>query len=141
MSTPATPPIVWGPGFELGIEDIDLQHHYFANLINRMSKDFANHAEPALRLALLAELNAYARFHFLSEENLMLRTSYPGLAAHRALHLELIDELSGRQGKLILKNVAVEAGEVLDFLVQWFLGHTSHEDRLFADHMQSRSAS
>lgn len=140
MSEPRPPVIVWGPNFELGVEDIDLQHHYFANLINRLASDFAAITDPALRLSLLAELNAYARFHFISEENLMVRSGYPELASHRALHMKLIDELSAREGRLIVRNSAEDADDVLSFLGQWFLGHTAHEDRQFADYLAQRGA-
>lgn len=138
MSAP--PPITWGPTFELGIEDVDLQHHYFANLINRLARDFDSVTDPVLRLSLLAELNAYARFHFVSEENLMARAGYPELAAHRLLHLRLIDELSARQGQLMLTNTSGRAESVLGFLVQWFVGHTLQEDRQFASFMNGARA-
>lgn len=140
MSEPRLPVIAWGPTFELGVEDIDLQHHYFANLINRLASDFSTVADPALRLSLLAELNAYARFHFISEENLMARSGYPELAGHRALHMKLIDELSAREGRLIVRNSAEDADDVLSFLGQWFLGHTAHEDRQFADYLAQHAA-
>ncbi len=112
MSTPIPPPIVWGPGYELGIEDIDLQHHYFANLILRLARDFDAHSDAALRLGMLEELNAYARFHFTSEENLMQRAGYPGLAAHRALHHRLLDELSARTTSLFVRDVILTPEEV-----------------------------
>lgn len=130
-------PLPWRAEYELGVEDIDLQHHYFANLINRLSRDFEQVHDEVLRLSLLAELNAYARFHFVSEENLMARASYPGLAQHRAQHLRLIDELSHREGRLVLRRGDDDAAPVLDFLVQWFLGHTMHEDRQFAEFLRS----
>lgn len=135
-AAPAAPPIVWLPTFDIGVADIDLQHRYFANLINRLAEDFQTVLDPSLRLALLAELNAYARFHFLSEENLMARAGYPALAAHRGHHLQLIDELSHREGRMLLGGDTADAGPVLAFLVQWFLTHTLHEDRQFADFLQ-----
>ncbi|MFO1326160.1 MAG: bacteriohemerythrin [Rubrivivax sp.] len=135
-----TPPLEWNAGFELGIEDIDLQHHYFANLINRLAREFDQVQDDGLRLSLLDELSAYARFHFVSEENLMARAGYPQLAEHRRLHTRLIDELSHRQGLLLLRKGEQAAEEVLAFLVQWFLGHTVHEDRQFADFVNGRGA-
>lgn len=140
MSTPIPPPIVWGPGYELGIEDIDLQHHYFANLILRLARDFDAHTDAALRLGMLEELNAYARFHFTSEENLMRRAGYPALAEHKALHRALIDDLSNRQSRLILSNDDADASEMVGLLVQWFLGHTTHDDRLFADFLKAQAS-
>lgn len=135
----AAPPIVWQPAYDIGVHDIDLQHHYFANLINRLAQDFQTVLEADHRLALLAELNAYARFHFLSEENLMARAGFPKLAEHRGHHLQLIDELSHREGRLLLAGNTADAGPVLAFLVQWFLGHTLNEDRRFAEFLQQRA--
>lgn len=134
--TPQAQPITWQPDYDLGIADIDLQHRFFANLINRLAADLRQVGDAALRAALLHELSAYARFHFISEENLMARAGYPGLAEHRALHNRLIDELSARQTRLQLRCAPQDVDDAIVFLVQWFKAHTQHEDRLFAQHLQ-----
>ena len=134
------PLLAWTTANELGVEDIDLQHHYFVNLINRLARDLDEVNDPQLRGSLLAELNAYARFHFVSEENLMARAGYPLLALHREHHNRLIDELSARGSQLVLRNGSDHAGPVLQFLVQWFMGHTMHEDRQFAVFLRARPA-
>lgn len=133
-----TDPLPWQPGFELGIADVDLQHHFFANLINRLAHDLPRTVDAAQRGALLQELAAYARFHFISEENLMARAGYPALDVHRRHHNRLIDELSARLTRLAVKGGPQDADEVLAFLVQWFMGHTQHEDRDFAGFLASR---
>ena len=56
----------WESGYELGIEDIDLQHHFFFNLINRLSNELLQAKDVQFRLDLINELNAYAKFHFIS---------------------------------------------------------------------------
>ena len=130
-----SPPIAWQPDYDLGVDDIDLQHRFFASLINRLAADLRQVTDPPLRSALMQELSAYARFHFISEENLMARAGYPGLAEHRALHNRLIDELSARQTLLQLRFSAQDVDDTIHFLVQWFKGHTQHEDRLFVQHL------
>jgi hemerythrin len=117
----------WDARFEIGIEDIDLQHHFFLNLINRLAGELGHARDPDRRAAVLAELNAYARFHFLSEENMMMRDGYPELARHRRLHDDLIDSLSAREHEVILR-----------FLADWFVHHTAGEDRHYADFVQQR---
>ena len=93
-------------------------------------------AADLLQQRLFVELNAYAKFHFISEENLMFRHKYPGLQAHELQHRTLIDQLSAKQGLFGLKRLA--AGEVIGFLQSWFIGHTTHEDRLFADFLRQQ---
>jgi len=132
--------IVWNSSYELGIEDIDYQHHFFLNLINRLSDELLKVKDTNYKFSLISELNAYARFHFISEENMMQREGYPALQEHKQLHRELIDQLSIRQNMLMLKGSEKEIAEIIDFLVTWFLNHTTHEDRLFADYLHNRKA-
>ena len=62
----------WGKVFELAIEDVDLQHHYFLNLINRLEVIFKKYQSPEDRKRYIEELASYALFHFKSEENIAL---------------------------------------------------------------------
>ena len=125
--------INWKSEYDLGIEDIDYQHHYFLNLINRLSDELKMATSPSRRSALISELNAYARFHFISEENMMEKANYPELQTHRRHHLELISELNSKEAMLQLEKNDQRAEDIVDFLVEWFVGHTTGEDRLFSD--------
>ena len=129
--------IDWQSSYELGIEDIDYQHHFFINLINRLAEDLTSSDDPEYRAGIISELNAYARFHFISEENMMLRAGYPDLKAHRSHHRELLDQLSIKQARLEIRHSEMEQRDMLDFLVHWFFQHTTREDRLFADYLHS----
>ncbi|MGE0483718.1 MAG: bacteriohemerythrin [Gammaproteobacteria bacterium] len=130
----------WEERFEIGIEDIDLQHHFFLNLINRLAGELTSARDEERRAAVLAELNAYARFHFLSEENMMQRDSYPEFARHRRLHDDLIDSLSAREHEVILADDAAAVDDIVRFLVDWFVHHTAGDDRLYADFVHGRRA-
>lgn len=123
----------WKTDYDLGIEDIDFQHHYFLNLINRLTAELKSTTARERQAALIAELNAYARFHFISEENMMAKAGYPELEAHRQKHLDLIGQLNSREALLQLENSSLRAEQVIDFLREWFLSHTTGEDRLFVD--------
>jgi hemerythrin-like metal-binding protein len=131
----------WTPSYELGIEDIDFQHHFFFNLIVRLAKDLTESDDVQYRSALISELNAYARFHFISEENLMMRHGFPELGGHKYLHMELLDQLSTRANMLALEANDKQAQEIVDFLVDWFLQHTSRIDRIFAEYLHARNSS
>lgn len=103
-----------------------------------MINGLANHADPIYRQSLIAELNAYARFHFLSEENLMYKSGYPGWQSHKQLHLQLIDELSSKQSRLLLNGDRQAPAGIINFLSDWFIHHTTEEDRRFADYLHNR---
>ncbi len=130
--------IEWKNKYKLEIEIIDLQHQYFADLINRLSKQLQQTDNLQYQAALISELNAYARFHFISEENLMQQADYPGLQAHKKLHHDLMDQLSVKESRLELNHGATEAENIVDFLRDWFLHHTVVEDRKFADYFHGQ---
>jgi len=123
----------WQANYDLGIEDIDFQHHYFLNLINRLSDELKMSTSQGRRTALIAELNAYARFHFVSEENIMAKAGYPQLEEHRKHHLDLISQLNSNEARLQLEKSDQRAEDIVEFLQTWFINHTTGEDRLFAD--------
>ncbi|MCB1888450.1 MAG: hemerythrin family protein [Rhodocyclaceae bacterium] len=122
--------IDWSERYELGIPEVDLQHHYFADLINRLLEELGT-ADASYQKRLIRELDAYARFHFISEENLMFRAGYPQLETHARHHFALIDELNVRETRFASGQIS--ATDITDFLIKWFLGHTAHEDRSFAE--------
>jgi hemerythrin len=111
----------WKAAYDTGVEEIDLQHRYFLALINRLRIELDGCDDATYRRRLLDELARYAAFHFISEENLMLKFGYPGYEQQRRLHLELIDQLSWRMQ-------SPSHGDLFDFLIGWFVHHTVEED-------------
>lgn len=130
----------WSACYELGIEDIDLQHHFFFNLINRLAVELEQAKDVQYRIDLINELNAYAKFHFISEENMMRKSEYPDFMYHKSLHLELIGKLSTKENLLFLTDGNAESEAVINFLGEWFLTHTRNVDRNFAHYLQDRES-
>jgi hemerythrin-like metal-binding protein len=127
--------INWKSGYILGIEDMDNQHLFFSRLINRLSDELRDLYSIEHGTSIINELDAYTRFHFISEENIMRRTGYAGLEEHKLLHLKLIDDLGAKSGFLYLEPSQKRVEEIIVFLIKWFLQHTLHDDRLFADYI------
>jgi hemerythrin len=135
-TSPMSHHLAWNKDFELGVKDIDFQHQYFVDLINRLQVDLRLVSEPKQVSYLIAELNAYARFHFISEENLMRKAGYPALESHKNLHFELIDSLTSKEAKLHAAYSDNAIDQIIDFLINWFKNHTINEDKLFADFLR-----
>lgn len=129
----------WKPEYDLGIKDIDDQHHYFVGLINKFIAEFRETSNAEYKKMLISELNAYARFHFISEENIMFRSQYPNYMQHKAHHHDLLDQLSAKAGMLELESTERRKDEVVEYLVGWFLNHTNKEDRLFAEYLRNNN--
>ena len=119
--------LYWVSEFEVGNEWVDLQHRYFLDLIVRIEKSFKETNDDDYKRKLIIELRKYADFHFASEENIATSCGIPGIDSHHQLHLDLLDDLN--QYALNLDNGLNTFDDFLEFITDWFLVHTQHEDR------------
>ena len=121
--------LYWVSEFEIGNEYVDLQHRYFLDLINRIGKNFRETNDGDYKRKLIIELHKYADFHFTSEENIAFSLDLPRIESHRQLHLQLLEELNQNAENLDKGLKTID--EFLEFITDWFLVHTQHEDRKF----------
>ena len=121
--------LYWVSEFEIGNEYVDLQHRYFLDLINRIGKNFRETNDGDYKRKLIIELHKYADFHFASEENIAISCGLPGVESHHQLHLQLLEELNQYAENLDKGLKTID--EFLEFITDWFLVHTQHEDRNF----------
>lgn len=121
----------WDPGIRVGVEEIDLEHQTFVALINQLDE---HRDSPEMKQRILQALAKYAAFHFQSEENIMFAAAYPGIDAHRLLHLALLEHLNIVSHKLRCGEMSY--GQALNFLQEWYCNHTSKEDLKFAEFLR-----
>ena len=125
--------LYWVSDFEIGNEYVDLQHRYFLDLITRLGKNFRETNDDDYKRRLIVELHKYADFHFTSEENIAISCGLPGVKSHHQLHLQLLEELNHYAKELDSELKTID--EFLEFITDWFLVHTQHEDRKFFEAM------
>jgi len=116
----------WSAKLSVGIESIDLQHHYFIDLLNRLSIELEGD-DTEYQALLIDELASFARQHFVGEENIMYRLGFPGLEHHRECHQQLLEKLNGQVGLYLLG--MLEAGEITSYLAKWLVQHIVQEDQ------------
>ena len=121
--------LYWVPEFEIGNEYVDLQHRYFLDLISRIGKGLRETKDDDYKRKLIVELHKYADFHFTSEENIAISCGLSGIESHQQLHLQLLEELKHYAENLDSGLKTID--EFLEFITDWFLVHTQHEDREF----------
>lgn len=112
----------WHKAYETGIERIDFEHKVFLELINSFCYAINNQLAAKDLSRLISEIEKYAEFHFISEENFMRRINYPDYNKHQKDHFELLEYLN------LYKHKAEDFGQYARFLHQWFVNHTIHED-------------
>ncbi len=116
----------WDQKLSVGVENIDLQHRYFIDLINRLSIELAGQ-DKDYQAKLIDELSGYTRQHFTAEENLMYKLGYPNLKEHCESHQNLLEKLHGQIGLYLLG--MLEGDEIIGYLSTWLLQHILKEDR------------
>jgi len=125
----------WKARYEVGHRRIDLEHRAFLDIIQTVDAEVRGNGDRNRILRLLNELRAYAHFHFISEENIMADYAYPDRFHHAELHRHLLEQL---HICVLGFEVGQEPAEdLLDFLVDWFVNHTTTEDVKIARFMRS----
>jgi hemerythrin len=117
----------WESEFETGNEYVDMQHRYFVDLVNRVGVIFRETEDKVYKEKLISELRKYADFHFTSEENIATSIGLPGVIGHHERHQELLAEFNHHANGLKTGSETVD--QFLDFLTNWFIGHTVYEDQ------------
>ena len=130
--------IEWSNELKLGVPAMDAEHRQLLKLTNDFLTEAGEHA-PFPRLArIMGELIARTRIHFQTEETLLDRASYPGLAGHRAAHERLLVEAQRLYERFLAQDATPGAGdsaartltiEAAQFLQHWLVDHILAEDR------------
>lgn len=115
--------ITWDVKYSVGIERIDLEHKIFLDLIKNFQKEVFENVSDERLFRLILEIEKYAEFHFISEENFMKLINYPKLEQHINLHFDLLEKLN------VAKHSNVNKNDFLNFTVAWFVNHTIQEDK------------
>lgn len=122
--------IKWEKKYEIGHERIDFEHQIFVDLIAKIDNAVKSEKDKNYIERLLNELQAYATFHFISEENIMYSINYPDFEIHKQHHNELLDKYNQKLMEIDMDEQKVE--DLIIFLKNWFVNHTLNEDKKIA---------
>lgn len=127
----------WSSSFETGIESFDSEHHELLRILNTLYERVVRGAADDDAVGqTLDDVLAFASEHFDREERAMRETGYPKLDVHRKQHRALLEKLMDYRRRLREHgNLSVE---VTKFLIDWFLMHTTKEDKAYANHLKAR---
>lgn len=127
----------WNQNYSVGEPTLDAQHKKLLRLCNRLSTCPADNSATAntLFFEILADLSAYAREHFATEESILRACKYPRLATQEADHAEY-----ERHVNEFLK--AAETGmpdksELQKLLSSWWKDHILISDMDYRNHVMA----
>jgi hemerythrin len=121
--------IQWKSEFNIGLQRIDFEHRIFLELVNSFKIALDNHRPDNELVRLLTEIEKYAEFHFVSEENCMFVIQYPDLKNHQIQHFELLEQFN------LAKYEKFGFVKFYKFIKDWFINHTIYEDMKIKDYI------
>ena len=127
--------IKWEKRFAVGYEKIDDEHRVFIDLIRSNSETIDSQKSLEHVTRFLDELVLYAKFHFFSEETLMILSNYPKYEDHKKDHLRLFETLV-QQIEQYKENQEDGESFVL-FIFEWFVIHTMQVDKELSDYLNA----
>ena len=128
----------WCTDYEVGVAQIDREHHGLFDLINEYHEAHSGGACDREIALVLNRLVAYAEEHFQHEEALMSASAYPLLEAHRELHGKLAQTVFAINERLAV-DAARAGAEILPFVKNWLVEHIVRNDMDVADFLRRES--
>jgi hemerythrin len=122
--------ITWDESLSVGVRAVDDQHKGLVQTLNELHEAMSKGVAREASGPLLEKLAKYARDHFMAEEAMMKRASYPELEAHRGKHVDLTRQVEEYLGRFRSGEIGLSV-HLLDFLRKWLTNHIQKEDRAY----------
>ncbi|MGL1935408.1 MAG: bacteriohemerythrin [Fibrobacterales bacterium] len=124
------PLVTWSDDFCIQITEIDNQHKWLVDMLNRFyDAVLANESKKSLRI-LLEDLTDYTVTHFAAEEKKFDVFKYEHTVEHKKSHKKFIDKVTDVKQR-VEDGREVLPIEMVIFLKDWLLKHIQDEDRQF----------
>ncbi|AIF52179.1 bacteriohemerythrin [Pelosinus sp. UFO1] len=131
----------WEDAYLTNISRFDKHHQKLAGLINQLYTDVFE-CEDMNRKQLLIknsldELIDYTYYHFIAEEELMIKHKYPDYVAHKEDH----DQFKMEINKLMERhkdNTLIWTIPIFQFLQDWITFHILNSDKKYAPFLINR---
>ena len=124
----------WGDQYLTGLANVDDQHHKLVDILNEFGDLLTQNDFKLSDLErLLAELTAYAQYHFQDEENLMLESGIDvrHFQFHKKDHDSFMQQVSVMSAELCSAST-IGVKHLLDFLTNWLAYHILGVDQNMA---------
>ena len=107
--------------------------------INTVELSLQNPEEKEILLSSLTQLYDYAYEHFVREERIQQKMSYPDMRQHQIEHRELLEQLLELKNKIksdySKEDMDERYDEIVSFLRHWLIDHVLNTDRLLMPHL------
>ena len=128
-------PVHWLESYSLGVAELDEHHQYFFCLLNILQDAIGEDKSESVVEMVLNELLEFARYHFTTEEELMRKANYPGLAKHSGEHAIVADRLA-KLKKSFQPGEKDNGFALLDLVRSWLVKHFEQADKDYSEYLK-----
>lgn len=130
----------WKENYSCNIEEIDRQHKRLLEIGSELSSLIrtknVDHYDEIIQL--LDELKKYTIYHFKTEEDLMGKYGFDGLAEHKKVHQSFVDKINEVDSEDIDENQKGVTMEILVFIADWIEKHILKVDHMYKDFLNEK---
>lgn len=117
----------WKDEYNVNVAAMDRQHRRLADLVDQLHTAFHSNQTGKEIRETLSELIAFARLHFATEEELMLKYAYPDYPAHQAEHKLVLGQMN-KLADYLKENSAISFDAEADESEDWVTKHLLERD-------------
>lgn len=127
----------WDESYSVQVTSLDQQHQTLFRTINELHDALrAGHGKDILG-KVLQRLIDYTKSHFAAEEVILERNGYPDLAAHRAAHKALVNQVLKFKEDFEAGTGGI-AVEIMQFLQKWLREHIQNTDKKYGKYLNEK---
>ncbi|MGB9197092.1 MAG: bacteriohemerythrin [Terriglobales bacterium] len=135
VSENALKPVHWIESYSVGVAELDEHHQYFFCLLNILQDAIGEDKSESVVEMVLNELLEFARYHFTTEEELMRKANYPGLARHSEEHAIVAARLA-KLKKSFQPGEKDNGFALLDLVRSWLVKHFEQADKEYSAYLR-----
>jgi len=132
------PAIVWNSIMQTGITSIDAQHKTLVENVNNLFDSVQQGKGDKATEPIILFLERYTLEHFKMEEELMAKSGYPGFAAHKKQHQDLIRKVKNLRYQQRDRTNPTLWRELSAFLSDWWREHIMRADMNYVPYLKGR---
>jgi len=134
--------IKWDTSYEVGVDEIDEQHHILVNTLNEANELLTKDYSLENLENITKDLLSYALYHFETEEDLMEQYNYTiecpkdyesHMKQHRDFSAKVVDVRDALKAGNLIKQE-----ELIGFLVKWLINHIDKTDKKLGKFLQNK---
>lgn len=124
--------LVWKAEYSIGVDIIDIQHKHLFEIIESAFKllknDFSDDKYNGI-VTIIQDLQQYAKYHFITEEEYMIKIQYNGYFNQKVEHDEFIRRIEIIDFKQMQRDPQKYIEGILSFVLNWLIDHILLKDR------------